>query len=67
MRFTLDFLVTTVIPMAAGLAIGFLIGILSDITRFRPARSRESDVCTRPGHACGTEGAGPCNGLPRRP
>jgi hypothetical protein len=65
-RLALEFLVTTVIPMATGLAMGFLIGILSDRARSRPGRSRERDLCTRPGHACGTEGAGPCNGHPRK-
>lgn len=24
------------------------------------------ELCTRPVHLCGEEGAGPCNGLPRR-
>jgi hypothetical protein len=28
-------------------------------------RNAAPGVCTRPGHACCQEGAGPCNGLPR--
>jgi hypothetical protein len=25
----------------------------------------DTRICTRPGHVCGVQGAGPCNGLPR--
>lgn len=26
----------------------------------------QTEICTRPNHACATPGAGPCNGLPKQ-
>lgn len=53
---------SVILPAVVGVATGLGIGVVTSRESHRPAEG----LCTRPGHACGTEGAGPCNGHPRR-